>query len=1152
MSAKILLRLLVIISFLGACLEATAQSDVALATRATKLKTLSNSLMQRDAADRQKAQAFAHRTGIPARRELPGGKILELQRFSEASHPIFYITNNLDAADTVSTLKVWPGGSAGLDLDGSGMTVGEWDGGKIYAHTDFIGRLTQMDGATEVSGHSTHVAGTLIGAGDGLDPRSRGMAYAAQLNAWDWNSDTAEMAVAAAGGLLTSNHSYGIAAGWLYIGDVPPDTWWWIGGAADTDVEDPYFGYYDTESQLWDQISFDAPYYLIVKAAGNDRSDTGPSPGEEYTVIDQEGTPLFTSTLPRNFDCAPAGYDCLPTNSVAKNVLTVGAVDDVPGGYSALAGPSQVQMAPFSSWGPTDDGRIKPDVVGNGVFLISAWPDSPFYAAAAGTSMAAPNVTGSLLLLQEHYEDIHGVDSFMRSATLKALAIHTADEAGGDDGPDYAFGWGLLNTKNAANVITQDGGGDHQIIEESLANGATNDVQFTVNLADAVLKATVVWMDPPGTPVVLTLDSPVLMLKNDLDLRITRGPATYEPWVLNPAIPAAAATTGDNFRDNVEQIVVTDGGTGTYTISISHKGTLLNGISQNYSLIISVLPAPPTGSSLLIDEDFSGGMPAGWSVDTVMGIPWTINSPVPGDSRLDNGTGGSGKFAIVDSNYGNMTVTSLRTPTMDLSSASAAVLRFKSYYNYDFLESLNVDVSTNGGLLWSNAWFFQGFNPLPSLYTLDLSGAIAGHASVMLRFRFDSEGWIDGDFWQIDDVELDVFGATPPPGDPPGQATGPSPADATNGHALNTTLSWSAGSLATSHDVYFGTDSTPDASESRGNQAGSAFDPGTLLNSITYYWRVDEVNAEGTTTGSTWSFTTESAPIPSATVNLNGLAGSMTPGSRGRWNANVEISVEDQDDFLAAGVTVDGNWSNGANGNGQCITDGAGLCSVAKNNMKKQVASVTFTITNLTKPGSSYSPADNVGSNSIIVSQSSVDKTPNATDDSFQTDVDVPLSDNVISNDNQGDGPASINGNTAPSNGSLSMSSDGSFTYTPGGGFDGTDSFDYSIIDQDGDISGTATVTITVSAGPPPPTGDPTVGLLPYKVKGVQHVDVTWANFTGATVTITRNGIEVDGSPANNDDGPLTNNIGSKGGGQYTYEVCETVSSACISADTGF
>jgi len=1156
MSTKTLLNIVVLITILGMGFDATAQSDIALATRATKLKTLSNSLMQRDAVDRQKAQAFANRTGTPVRRELPNGRVLELQRFSRGLHPIFYITNNLDAADTVSTEKVWPGGSAGLDLDGSGMTVGEWDGGKIYAHTDFIGRLTQMDNATDVSGHSTHVAGTLIGAGDGLEPRSRGMAYAAHLNAWDWNSDTAEMAAAAAGGLLVSNHSYGIAAGWIYLGGTE---WWWIGGAADTDIEDPYFGYYDAQSQLWDQIAFDAPYYLIVKASGNDRSETGPAytdPNnlEPYTIVDQDGAPLSISTLPRTADCAPAGYDCLPTNSVAKNVLTVGAVDDVPGGYSTLAGPSQVLMSPFSSWGPTDDGRIKPDVVGNGIFLISAWHQSPFYAAAAGTSMAAPNVTGSLLLLQEHYENIHGVDSFMRSATLKALAIHTADESGADDGPDYAFGWGLLNTRMAAKVISEDGGGDHQIIEASLANGAEDSYQFSVSTADSVLSATLVWMDPPGTPVDLALDAPDPMLVNDLDLRITRGPSTYMPWVLNPAVPSAAATTGDNNLDNVEQVEVNGGGTGTYTIRVNHKGTLLNSVNQNYSLIISVTPALPTGSGLLIDEDFSGGMPAGWSVETASGISWVIKSPVPGNTRLDNGTGGTGKFAMVDNNYSNTTFSSLRMPTLDLSAATAVVLRFNSYFIMDLYESLNVDISTDGGTIWNNAWMWQGFNPFPALYTLDLTGVAAGYSSVSIRFRYDSELDYTGDLWQVDNVQLDVFGAEPPPGDPPGQATAPSPADGSNGLALNTTVSWSAGSLTTSHDVYFGTDSTPDAGESQGNQSGTAFDPGLLLNSTTYYWRVDEVNAEDTTPGNIWSFTTEPAPVPAGTINLSSLSGSMTPGSRGRWNAIVEISVEDQDNGPSAGVTVDGNWSNGANGSGQCVTNGAGLCSVAKNNMKKQVASVTFAVTNLTGTGSSYSPADNVDGNSIIVSQSSVDNTPTATDDSFQTDVDLMLSENVISNDNQGDGPASINSNTSPSSGSLSMSGNGSFTYTPDADFVGVDSFDYSIVDQDGDISNTATVTITVTADPepPPPSGDPTVSLLPYKVKGVQHVDVTWENFAGATVTITRDGFGVEGSPAINEDGFLTDNIGSKGGGQYTYEVCEPVPGICVSANTGF
>ncbi len=272
MMTKKLLLLVAVVTFFCLSSELVAQSDVALATRKAKLQELSQTLKHRDEHDRRRAREFARGAGIPLRRELPNGRILELQRIAPGIGPVFYITNNVDAADSVSTDEVWPGGSAGLNLDGSGMVVGEWDGGAVFAdHPDFAGRLTQVDGATEVSNHSTHVAGTLIGAGDWLEPRARGMAYAAHLDAYDWNSDTAEMALAASNGLLYSNNSYGIAAGWLYIGGTPPDGWWWIGGSDPSDVEDMNFGYYDTETQLWDQIAFDAPYFLIVKAGGGRR-----------------------------------------------------------------------------------------------------------------------------------------------------------------------------------------------------------------------------------------------------------------------------------------------------------------------------------------------------------------------------------------------------------------------------------------------------------------------------------------------------------------------------------------------------------------------------------------------------------------------------------------------------------------------------------------------------------------------------------------------------------------------------------------------------------------------------------------------------------------------------------------------------------------
>jgi len=848
-------NLLVLLILLGLGGQLSAQYSTATATRQAKLQDLAKELRERDVQDRQRVAAFARRHGIAVRRELPGGQVLELQRIAPGIGPVFYITNNIVAADTVSTDEVWPGASAGLSLDGTGMSIGEWDGGAIFAdHPDLVGRVTQVDGATEVSGHSTHVAGTLIGAPSVL-PDSRGMAHGAELDAYDWNSDSAEMADAASAGMLVSNHSYGVAAGWLYTGDPnPPDTWMWIGGADPAIVEDANFGYYDVESQLWDQIAFDAPYYLIVKAAGNDRTDIGPAEGEEYTVIDQDGEFVETQTAPRNPDCWPQGFDCLPTHSVAKNILTVGAVDDLPGGYSEVGGPQQVLMADFSGWGPTDDGRIKPDVVGNGMFLFSAWPDFPYYTLAAGTSMASPNVSGSLLLLQQHWENLNGTGNYLRAATLKALAIHTADEAGPAPGPDYAFGWGLLNTLSAAELISGNDG-DRMLIEDALTENVTDSFAFSVTSPDAILTATLVWADPPGTPPTPSLDPTDLMLVNDLDLRISRGGNTWTPWVLDPANPQMAATTGDNFRDNVEQVRILDADTCSYTVEVSHKGNLLDSHAQQYSLLISVDSPPPSGE-LLVDEEFTGGMPDGWSVDTVEGVSWAINEPIADDFKLDNNTGGSGRFAMVDNNF-VQSLSHLRTPALDLSAYESVVLRFGSYYYFDELETINVDVSTDGGTGWVEAWQNTlGFNHTPFRAVLDLSSFIAGEANVMLRFRFDSEGVSQGYFWQIDDIELEGFTALVSQENLPDPATFLTPADGASAVTTATDISWLPGEQAVSHDVFFGTVYPLGDGEFQVAQSGTTFDPGPLSPNTKYFWRIDEVNDHGSIKGCTWSFTT--------------------------------------------------------------------------------------------------------------------------------------------------------------------------------------------------------------------------------------------------------------------------------------------------------
>jgi hypothetical protein len=298
------------------------------------------------------------------------------------------------------------------------------------------------------------------------------------------------------------------------------------------------------------------------------------------------------------------GFDCISDEAVAKNVLTVGAVIGVEGGYTDPAG---VLMTSFSSWGPTDDGRIKPDICADGHSTYSATNESDTaYGLMSGTSMATPNVSGSLGLLVQHYRATHqGAD--MRAATLKALVLHTADECGDYPGPDYKFGWGLLNTNKAAGRISSDVLNDDIIREETLTQGST--FELTVQASGThPLRATICWTDPPGFSPSASLDPPTPMLINDLNLAI-RSVSTgtvYHPWVLNRSFPSAPAGRGVNDRDNVEQVYIPAPPAGEYIVEVTHSGTLQDG-AQDFSLILS-LAADCNGNGLDDDQDLAGGL----------------------------------------------------------------------------------------------------------------------------------------------------------------------------------------------------------------------------------------------------------------------------------------------------------------------------------------------------------------------------------------------------------------------------------------------------------------------------------------------------------------------------------------------------------------
>ena len=108
-------------------------------------------------------------------------------------------------------------------------------------------------------------------------------------------------------------------------------------------------------------------------------------------------------------------------------------------------------MSAYSSWGPTDDGRIKPDLVGTGDAILSSSANGDdAYSTLTGTSVSAPNVAGSLLLLQEFYaRQTYGFT--MRAATLKGLVLHTANEAGGTQ----AVHSGRINRFHATFTVKQ-------------------------------------------------------------------------------------------------------------------------------------------------------------------------------------------------------------------------------------------------------------------------------------------------------------------------------------------------------------------------------------------------------------------------------------------------------------------------------------------------------------------------------------------------------------------------------------------------------------------------------------------------------------------------------------------------------------------------
>jgi Subtilase family len=225
----------------------------------------------------------------------------------------------------------------------------------------------------------------------------------------------------------------------------------------------------------------------------------------------------------------------------------VGSITNIPSGYQ---GSNSVRISYFSSVGPTSDGRIKPDVVapGENIFMPST-NSLTAYTNESGTSFSAPAIASALNLIVQEKNRLIGTNSQLLASTLRGLAIHTADAAGTNAGPNYKYGWGLFDAKNAVQLFVANTFTNSLPFIKEIQMFDGDYIQFPITVTNGTpqLKVTICWTDPAGSVFPALVNPTNLALINDLDLRvISPNGATNYPWVLNPANPVAAATKADN------------------------------------------------------------------------------------------------------------------------------------------------------------------------------------------------------------------------------------------------------------------------------------------------------------------------------------------------------------------------------------------------------------------------------------------------------------------------------------------------------------------------------------------------------------------------------------------------------------------------------
>ncbi len=468
-------------------------------------------------------------------------------------------------------LNVEPPPNPSTNFQGTGQTVAVADtgfdkGSTTDVHEAFTGRVAKLyalgrpNNPNDPNGHGTHVAGSVLGDGNStaLGHSVRGTAPAARL--------VLQSVLDSSGGLDGLPNDLNDLFQTPYDDDgarIHTNSW----GSTVGD------GRYNSNSSEVDEFVWAHRDCVICFSAGNEGVDhnasgvidpqsiTPPATARNCITVGatENDRPNFPVPYQQAFTDGPIDF---PANPIASDPMA-----DNPDG-----------MVAFSSRGPTTDGRIKPDVVAPGSYILSArsrdtssegWAPSadPLYYFIGGTSMATPLVAGCAALLREYLSENHQLAT-PSSALIKAMLINGAQDIAGqyvpsETGgiPNNSEGFGRVDMAATLQPSVQ-------WRDENTALDAGEEETSTITVNDGTfLKVTLVWTDRPGAT-----------LQNDLDLIVRTADGQERHGNVAPNSPAF------DRQNNVEQIVWDNVPAGDIDITVrAHR---IPAFSQSYALVI--------------------------------------------------------------------------------------------------------------------------------------------------------------------------------------------------------------------------------------------------------------------------------------------------------------------------------------------------------------------------------------------------------------------------------------------------------------------------------------------------------------------------------------------------------------------------------------